>query len=128
VLEQSFDADSLPSLRTGLARHARRLGTPPEAVERLITVANELATNAIRHGGGRGHLRLWQPGSMLCCQVSDNGPGIVDPTVGTTRPAPDADRGRGLWICRQLTHELTISCGPEGRGTTVTAAIPTSRP
>jgi len=60
----------------------------------LLIVAGELTSNAIRHGGGSGRLRLWNDG------------------------------GRGIWICRSLTTELTTDTGPDGDGATVTAAIP----
>jgi anti-sigma regulatory factor (Ser/Thr protein kinase) len=92
---------------------------------RLI-VASELATNAIRHGGGTGRLRLWHRDGILFCQVSDHGPGIGDPTTAGTAPPDPAqvDGGRGLWICRHLTADLRIEPGPDGHGAIVTAAIP----
>jgi anti-sigma regulatory factor (Ser/Thr protein kinase) len=89
-------------------------------------VAGELATNAIRHGGGQGRLLLWHHDETLYCRVSDQGPGITDPTAGTYQPSPHASQnvGRGLWIRRNLASELTISTGPDGRGTIVQAVIP----
>jgi anti-sigma regulatory factor (Ser/Thr protein kinase) len=124
-LDQTFDLTSLHMLRQTVAAHAGRLGAPNDQTERLIIVAGELATNAIRHGGGQGRLLLWHHDDNLYCHVSDQGPGITDPTAGTYEPNPHAGQigGRGLWICRNLASELTISTGPDGRGTIVQAVI-----
>lgn len=123
-VDQPFDANGLYVLRATLAAHASRLGAAQEHVEHLLIVAVELATNAIRHGGGTGRIRLWQRDSVLYCQVADRGPGIADSTVGSTAPDPARlDGGRGMWICRNLASELTIHTGNGGQGTTITAAI-----
>jgi anti-sigma regulatory factor (Ser/Thr protein kinase) len=113
-------------LRQTVAAHADRLGANDDQLERLIIVTGELAINAIRHGGGQGRLLLWQTDDALICEVSDQGPGINDPTAGTSLPNPLAgdSGGRGLWICRNLTSELTISTGPHGHGTIALAVIP----
>ena len=123
ALEQPFDADGLYALRAAVAAHAGRFDLPDDQLDDLLIVAGELATNAIRHGGGSGRLRLWRVGSTLRCQVTDRGPGITDPTLGDTPPDPTDTGGRGLWICRQLSDSLTIRPGDHGRGTTITAVI-----
>ncbi|MEJ3744466.1 ATP-binding protein [Actinomycetes bacterium KLBMP 9797] len=124
-----FDVDGLYALRATLAAHASRLGAPDEQIEHLLIVASELAANAIQHGGGSGRLRLWHSDGLLCCQVSDRGPGITDPGIGTSPPDPASlNGGRGLWICRNLASQLTIARGPDGRGAVITAAIPPPRP
>jgi anti-sigma regulatory factor (Ser/Thr protein kinase) len=120
-----FDVDGLHELRSTLAAHASVLSVGEEQVGYLLVVATELATNAIRHGGGIGRLRMWHHDGTLYCQVSDHGPGIADPTAGTTPPDPRGTDGhRGLWICRNLAADLTITPNPDGPGVTVTAAIP----
>jgi anti-sigma regulatory factor (Ser/Thr protein kinase) len=121
AVDHQFDAERLHALRAALAAHAEDLGATPEQVERLLIVGGELATNAIRHGGGSGRLRLWRDGALLRCQISDHGPGIADPTAGSRRPEPTALGGRGLWIVRRLCQDIAIETGPNG--TTVTAAI-----
>jgi len=122
-VEQQFDADGLYGLRATLAAHASNLGVADEKIEQLVIVGSELATNAIRHGGGRGRMRFWHDATTVYCQVTDQGPGIADPNVRTLQPALATTGGRGLWICRNLTRELIIETGPNGRGASITAAI-----
>jgi anti-sigma regulatory factor (Ser/Thr protein kinase) len=123
-VDQPVDAGGLYGLRETLAAHASRLGADDDQIDDLLIVTSELATNAVRHGGGTGRVRLWQHDDRLYCQVSDDGPGIGDPTSGSTPPDPTTgDGGRGLWICRRLATELIIEPGLGGRGTTVTAVI-----
>ena len=79
TVDQPFDASGLYTLRATLAAHASQLGVPGQQIEALLIVASELATNAIRHGGGTGRLRMWRHRSTLHCQVSDRGPGGRSP-------------------------------------------------
>jgi anti-sigma regulatory factor (Ser/Thr protein kinase) len=98
-----------------------RLGLPEQNISGLLIVATELATNAIRHGGGTGRLRLWRTDNTLHLQVSDDGPGITDPYLAGTRPVPlTAVGGRGLWIVRQLCDDLHVATTA---GTTMTASF-----
>jgi anti-sigma regulatory factor (Ser/Thr protein kinase) len=120
-VDQPFDADGLYAMRATVAAHAASLGAGQAAVEQLLIVASELATNAIRHGGGGGRLRLWRERADLHLQISDHGPGMADPTAGTKPPDQMATDGRGMWICRQLAADLRIDTGPQG--TTVTAVV-----
>jgi anti-sigma regulatory factor (Ser/Thr protein kinase) len=123
-VDQPVDGDGLYGLRETLAAHASRLGADDDQIDHLLIVASELAANAVRHGGGTGHVRLWHHHGLLFCQVSDHGPGISDPAVGATLPDPTAgDGGRGLWICRRLATAVSIEAWPDGHGTIVTATI-----
>ena len=123
-VDQPFDGHGLYGLRETLAAHASRLGAGEDQIDHLLIVASELATNAVRHGGGAGRVRLWHHQGTLFCQVSDHGPGIADPTVGATLPDPTtSEGGRGLWICRRLAARLSIENAADGRMTVVTAAI-----
>ncbi|WP_433088762.1 ATP-binding protein [Dactylosporangium sp. CA-052675] len=126
VIDQPFDLDSLYQLRAVLAAHAATITADKDQLDSLLIVAGELAANAVRHGGGSGRLRLWNRQEVLYCQVSDDGPGLDDATVGHIRPDPArGPGGLGLWLCRQLTSELHINPGrPTGAGTTVLAVIP----
>lgn len=125
MIDVWFDLERLHDLRGAVAAHAQQMAAPEEQIERLVIVACELATNAIRHGGGVGRLQLWRRGTTVFCRVSDDGPGIADPSVGSDPPDPtDVEGHRGLWICRNLSAELIFERGPDGRGTAVTAVVP----
>jgi len=122
-LEQVFDRDALYAVRAAVSAHAIHLGARPERVRHLVIIVSELASNAVRHGGGRGRLRLWTADGTLRCEVSDEGPGIADPEgAGRRQPPPLASGGRGLWVVRQLSESVTIEC--DTRGTRVTADVP----
>lgn len=71
------------------------------------------ATNSVRHGGGRGRLRVWDDGGSLICEVRDDGV-IEDPLVGRVRPTIDEKRGRGLWIVTQLCDLVQLRSSPAG--------------
>ena len=62
-------------------------GVDPDRLPDLVLAVNELATNSLRHGGGRGVLRIWEQDGTLCCEVDDGGR-IDDPLVGRERPGP----------------------------------------
>jgi anti-sigma regulatory factor (Ser/Thr protein kinase) len=120
-LDQPFDAEALFALRSAVAAHATEMGAGP-AVPDIILVAHELSTNAVRHGGGSGRLRMWRSGDRLFCRVADGGPGLADPEhAGMTRPSPSVPGGRGLWIARQMA---AVEIRTTADGTCITAAIP----
>jgi anti-sigma regulatory factor (Ser/Thr protein kinase) len=121
ALDQAFDLSGLYPLRAAVAAHATELGLHEQHISGLLIAATELATNAIRHGGGTGRLRMWRTDVTLHVQVSDDGPGITDPHLAGTRPVPlTAVGGRGLWIVRQLCDHLHIATMA---GATITASF-----
>ena len=79
ALDTPFDRDGLYAMRAAVGAHATHLGATPGQVDALLIVCSELASNAVRHGGGSGRLRLWREGALIHCQVSDHGSGIADP-------------------------------------------------
>lgn len=122
VLEQSFDAGSLYALRSAVAAHAAAAGVPPDRVYDVVTVAHELAANAVRHGAGHGQLRLQAADGVLTCQVSDDGPAIAGrENPGAVEGAWPAEHGHGLWVIGQVADQFTIDRRPAG--TTATAAF-----
>jgi anti-sigma regulatory factor (Ser/Thr protein kinase) len=120
LLEQGFDDDSLYRVRAAVAAHVATLADR-RTVDTMVLIAHELASNAVRHGGGIGRLRLWVADGALHCEVSDGGAGLENPSLaGQLRPAPVLPGGRGLWIARRFA-ELHIAASPTG--TTVTATL-----
>ena len=121
LLEQTFTEDSLYGVRSAVAAHVATMAGE-RIVDTMVLIAHELASNAVRHGGGTGRLRLWLAEGALHCEVSDGGAGLKDPTLaGHTLPAPSLPGGRGLWIARQLS-ELRVATS--AAGTTVTSILP----
>ncbi|GAA1404194.1 ATP-binding protein [Catellatospora coxensis] len=119
-LDTVFVADDLYSLRAAVAAHAGEFGLAEPGLGRLLVVATELATNAIRHGGGKGRLRLWRHDGSIVCQVSDDGPGIADTaSAGMSQVPLSTEGGRGLWVVRQFTDEMTITVQDPGTSITV---------
>jgi anti-sigma regulatory factor (Ser/Thr protein kinase) len=126
ALDQTFDASNLYALRSAVAAHGASFGLTEHRLGELVLVAHELAANAVRHGGARpaspGRLRLWRDGDDIVCEVSDAGPGLVDPaTAGTEPVGVGAYNGRGLWIVRQIADRVDIDSADHG--VTITVAM-----
>ena len=125
----SFDHLNLTPLRHALAAQVAVCGLAGHALDDFILAVNEIAANAVTHGGGGdARLRLWCEGDQLRCEISDDGPGLADerPTGGQVADLPPpllSERGRGLWLARQLCG-LAIDSGPLG----TTVGIATTRP
>lgn len=122
ALDQPFGEQELFSLRSAVAAHAAHLGAGA-IIDDAVLVAHELCSNAARHGGGTGRLRLWRTEAALVVRVSDAGQGLSDPArAGLIRPSPSVPGGRGLWMVRHLASAVDIDQTPDG--TTITATIP----
>jgi anti-sigma regulatory factor (Ser/Thr protein kinase) len=97
----SVDLHTLPAARRFVAGHATAASLAPPRVTELILAVNELAANAVEHGGGIGHLAVWAQHDHLICQISDDGH-LIDPLAGR-RPSRWANAGgRGLLLVNQL--------------------------
>jgi anti-sigma regulatory factor (Ser/Thr protein kinase) len=124
LLDQQFDRDSLVPLRNAVAAHASRLGIATEQVEYLVLAAYELASNAVRHGGGHGRLRLVADDGMIGCTVTDEGGGFRGAELaGLTRPEPTASSGRGLWLVRCVADSVDVTVDEVGTTATARFAI-----
>jgi anti-sigma regulatory factor (Ser/Thr protein kinase) len=113
VARMPFKPGELRSLRTFVAEHARRAGLDDEPAAAIVLAVNEIATNSLRHGGGRGELRAWSDGRSLVCEVSDQGH-ITAPLVGRLPPALDTGADGGLWLANQLCDLVQIYSSPHG--------------
>jgi anti-sigma regulatory factor (Ser/Thr protein kinase) len=87
---------------------------PPERVAGVVLAAHEVAMNALTHGRGRGAVRIWRADGELVFEVEDHGPGLSDPLAGSEPPDTHQDRGRGLWITRQLCDRVEIETASSG--------------
>lgn len=102
-----FDVDSLREVRGMLAAHAAQAGLSEERTADLLLAVNEVATNSLLHGGGRGTVRIWREHDALICEVRDEGR-IEDPLAGRRRPPSDSRGGRGLWLANQLCELVQV--------------------
>ncbi|MEV0271484.1 ATP-binding protein [Hamadaea sp. NPDC050747] len=120
-VERPFMAGQLHEVRDVAASFATRCGATPGQVDAVLLVASELVVNAVRHGGGRGEMRLWHDQGSVWCQVTDGGPGFADLRWTQNVTEPIGRGGRGLWIVRTVAEALTIESGEQG--TTATARV-----
>jgi len=125
LLTETFDHSSITALRHAVASRAGDAGLAGDRLDDFVVAINELLTNAVRHGGGRGRLLLRHVDGRVECEVSDDGPGLSDglrPASG--RPSADQPGGWGLWLAEELTDEFTVITGTGG--TTVRVSSRTS--
>jgi anti-sigma regulatory factor (Ser/Thr protein kinase) len=111
--QMSFGLSDLGAVRRFGADHASRFGLSPERVQHLVIALDEVAANSVRHGGGRGVLRIWPNGRSLVCEISDEGR-IDDPLAGRSRPEPDQLTGFGLWTVNQLCDLVQVRAVESG--------------
>jgi anti-anti-sigma factor len=127
LLDQVFDADSLYALRAAVAAHGSQAGLAEGRVGDLVLAVHELAANAVRHGAGRGRVRIWNTGGALRCEITDDGP--PDRTAGGTGTTPRdsaawrIDPGHGLWLIRQVADQASVQAGASGTVATVSFAL-----
>jgi anti-sigma regulatory factor (Ser/Thr protein kinase) len=120
-----FDVNRFADVRREVDAAARHCRLGPEKTVDFVAAVNEVMTNAIRHGGGGGELRLWQH-DHLTCEIRDQGPGF--PASGylrrSDRPAPSPTGGMGLWIAQQTSDAISINSGATGTTVRISAALP----
>lgn len=113
ALHFGFATGPLGELRRFVTRHAVAAGLGLDRSADLAVAVNEVVSNSLLHGGGKGVLRLWREGDAFLCEVRDTGH-FDDPLAGRRRPSPEQDSGRGLWLANQLCDLLQIRTLPEG--------------
>jgi len=115
VQELTFgsEPEALVGIRSTVAAAASADGLDEARIDDLVLVVNEVATNSVRHGGGRGTLRIWSERRRLICEVRDAGR-ILDPLVGRVRPHSQQRSGFGLWLANQLCDLVQIRSFPTG--------------
>jgi anti-sigma regulatory factor (Ser/Thr protein kinase) len=113
VEEMAFGVGQLDLVRSWAAQGAAASGLDSGRTSDLVIAVNEVATNSLRHAGGRGTLRMWQEGSILVCEVRDAGR-IDLPLAGRQRPAFDQEGGFGLWLVNQLCDLVQMRTFPNG--------------
>ena len=138
ILDTVFDSGTLHVLRADVQVLASRAGLPDPRAEDMVLAIHELAANAVRHGAGRGRLRIWDLAGALLCQVDDGLPAFGGPAVpgagrgdggATEREGPSrpsvvsswrATHGHGLWVVQQVVDQVRVTSGAQGTTATVT--------
>jgi anti-sigma regulatory factor (Ser/Thr protein kinase) len=109
----AFDADTLSTLRRVVADAAARAGLAEQRAHDFLLAVNEIAANSVRHGGGKGQLRMWKDNGVLLVDVQDAGR-ISKPLVGRERPPEGQSHGYGLWLANQLCDLVQVRTFPSG--------------
>ena len=134
ILDQALDGDSLYRLRASVATHAVRAGLSERRADDLVIAAHELAANVVRHGSGRGRLRIWKHDQMLHCQVTDDGTAKTadgsqqsgcysDAGSVPGLPTWPIEPGHGLWLVRQLADQTSLHPGISGSAAKISFAL-----
>jgi anti-sigma regulatory factor (Ser/Thr protein kinase) len=105
--ELEFTGEDLGTIRGAVTAIATDALFARDRIDDLVLAVDELATNSVYHGGGRGRLRMWREGAAVQCEVADRG-SFVEPLVGRIQPTPEQWNGRGLWLANQLCDLVQI--------------------
>jgi anti-sigma regulatory factor (Ser/Thr protein kinase) len=98
----------LLELRRTVAAQAHEANVPAHRIPELLLAVHEVAANALTHGGGQALARLWTDDRRFVCDIDDQGPGLSETTAGYVPPDPDGERGRGLWLARQVCDLVEV--------------------
>ncbi|MEO3748672.1 ATP-binding protein [Plantactinospora sp. B5E13] len=125
LLQIHFVADQITAARQQVTRCLQAHGLlEGDRLDDFVTAINEAMTNAVRHGGGRGELRLWRD-RQLVCEVTDRGSGLPAALpIPHARPQPSANGGMGLWLARQLADSMEVDSGLDGVRVRLAMALP----
>lgn len=125
LLIATFDRGEVTQLRHAAAARSHAAGLRGQRLNDFVLAVNELTTNAVRHGGGRGSLRMWRQAGSLVCEVSDHGDGVSSRLLGDhRRPAPESVGGWGLWLARELSDTMAVASGRAGTVVRITTLLP----
>jgi serine/threonine-protein kinase RsbW len=124
LLAVAFDGGRITATRHAVSRCAAGVGLTGWRLEGFVFAVNEIVTNAVRHGGGAGSLRMWSADGSLWVEISDRGPGAPpDRLAPTALPSSKATGGRGLWLARYFSDEYTVRTGPGGTSIRLALAV-----
>ncbi|NRQ37346.1 ATP-binding protein [Nonomuraea sp. NN258] len=129
LMTRRFTRGDLFEVRRSLADHVAGQGLTGTRAQDFVLAVHESMTNAIDHGGGSGQLQLWRTDRLLCCQISDKGPGMPDGRHdgfldGCRLPDHDSVGGRGLWIIAQLSDVAHVVSGAGGTVVQIAVRLP----
>ena len=116
-------ATAIAAVRREITAYLGRHAEPDSDVAGAEVVIAELLSNALEHAPGPAWVRTSWEGERPRLEVHDLGPGFVlDPRL----PAPDSERGRGLFIVNAIADDLARASKTAG-GSAVSATLPVRR-
>ena len=126
VVEDLTDTGQLATLRRSLHAELVRAMVPDSSRSDFVSALSEVAANGVLHGRPPVRVRVWASLGRLVATVTDQGDGLDDPLAGyLPRRGRDPRRaGMGLWLTRQLCHQVEMSRTPEGFAVRLITAIP----
>ncbi len=128
LLTEPFTVQEITPLRHAVAQHASISGLAGARLEDFVLAVHESIVNAVEHGGGRGHLRMWRADGLLRVETVDHGPGIPNGYLnGHRRPPDTAFTGRGIFLIRRLCDGVDLRTGPAGTTVQITMRLPRHR-
>jgi serine/threonine-protein kinase RsbW len=125
LLTLGFTRSDLGSVRRLVEEEATAAGLPPERISDVVFAVNEIATNALRHGGEPASIRVWHQAGRLLCEVRDSGK-VTPESVATPRLKPKIGSGGGfgLWAARQMCEAIEFRADSSGTVVRVHASWP----
>ena len=123
LLHREFDRDAVTGARHDVAGYASEAGLAGTRLDGFVVAVNEIMTNTVRHGGGRGVLRLWRTSAGLRCEIHDGGTADPARLNGHVLPPTSATGGRGLWLARHLCDSFDVETGDKGTRVRLTMSI-----
>jgi anti-sigma regulatory factor (Ser/Thr protein kinase) len=96
------DVAELPKVRAQVRRHAATGASDPDLLDQLVLALDEMASNALRHGGGdvRATVRLTSDAYLI--EVSDQA-AAAPPTPAVGRDPSEG--GLGLYLIAEMASE-----------------------
>jgi anti-sigma regulatory factor (Ser/Thr protein kinase) len=117
----AFALPQLAEVRRTASAWATTAGLPDERARELLIAIHEVVSNAVEHGGGHGVAKLWSTPGDVICEVTSPAP-MKDPFPGYLPPDARQERGRGLWMARQICSRVDVHSEPEGTRVQLTLA------
>jgi serine/threonine-protein kinase RsbW len=124
LLALGFTRSDLARVRRLVEQEAAEAGLPPERIGDVVFAVNEVATNALRHGGEPASIRIWHQAGRLLCEVRDPGAAIPASPGGNAKPAIGSGGGFGLWAARQMCEGIEFRSDRSGTVVRVHASWP----
>jgi len=96
------DVAELPGVRAQLRRHAATDAPDPDMLDQLILAFDEMASNALRHGGGDVRATVRFTADAYLIEVSDSA-ASAPPTPAVGRDPSEG--GLGLYLIAEMATE-----------------------